>query len=156
MRLLVWGISTPQLIKSVSAGNRNTLPTIIVLNKCACPKSQWEKCGNVLMLRLPLPRFTPICFEEMLAVMNALQPASSAGLAVYDCQTFICSPRTARLPIRIPKASPVRSRFFFFIFIYLILQYGRVMAYSPFYGTSLECALLLTPESRFVKKTDSL
>ena len=78
-----------------------------------------EKCAHVLMLHLPLPRLTHICFEEMLAVMNC--PTSyllSQPGHLMIAKHFICSLLTASLHMLISKASPVRFLSFFFFFFF--------------------------------------
>lgn len=146
MRLLVWGISTPQLIKSVSAGNRNTLPTIIALNKSTCPQSQWEK-GECLNAVSCIASVHPYLLWRKLAVVNAtcLLPSQPGCLWLPNISSAACS-----LPAFLFEFLKLLQWGLFFLFnLYLPdLQYSRVMVYSPFYGTSLEFALLLKPGSK--------
>lgn len=108
----LWGISSLQLIKSTSAGNRNTSPATVAVKIFACPKSQSEKCESLLMLPSSSASVTQICLEEMLPDMNALQPTSSTRLAETIAKHFTCSPLTDSFLILIGKASPIKSHSF--------------------------------------------
>lgn len=57
---------------NLSAGNRNPLPPMIALKIFACPKSQREKCGNLLMLPSSTASIIRIFLEEMLLDVNTL------------------------------------------------------------------------------------